>query len=672
MLKKIFVLILLAALLVAVLGLTSFWAMNEQSSNHSTNRDALTTQLEYAGLTNKLSLQHAQLLSLIAQNAGSLANEALNEQIPQQLPQELPQELSQQLVTVDQCTNVISAALKTSLSTDTRAAWQNAQSLLARYRQTLSNMLSTATDRDTALSKITQAHEDYVQIQGVNAVILQSASSGQSFQRNNSQSSLTGNITTLLALVTLTIALLLFLGFIIIKKLKPAVNDTITTIEAMSNGDLTSRIDTSRRDEFGEMARHVNSSMLRLLQTIREFSNSSVVISSTAEELKSSTQYMMSGVEEITLQINSVASASEEMSATSTEIAQNCTQASISSELASQKVEVGDKKVRETILAMEKINDTVVKSAKNVQSLGSRSEQIGGITNIINGIAEQTNLLALNAAIEAARAGDHGRGFAVVSDEVRKLAQNTREATQEIGEAISAMQIEMKQAITSMDEGVNVVSQGTQDAKESGIALQEIREQIDSVTREIQQTATASQQQTDTTDEIAKNMQNISAIMERTSTNVSNNAQAAADMATLALDLKKLIGKFKLVTADEAEKMVKKAYAYITQYGKEKAIAEFNNPNSEFVQGELFVFAMTYDGVLIAYGGNLNMVGKNMYDSKDVKGNYMSRDVINLAKTKGCGWHDYYFKNPHTDKVQLKSTYYQAVDDYYIGCGFYK
>jgi methyl-accepting chemotaxis protein len=443
-------------------------------------------------------------------------------------------------------------------------------------------------------------------------------------------------------------------------------------IEDMSAGNLTKRIEVLWKDEIGEIATHLNVFAERLWNAFIQFSKGSIVASSTATLLDNAAKQMTSGMEQTVIQVNSVATASEEMSTTSSEIAQNCVSAAKSSEKANGAAVAGEIVINETVTVMERINSMVKSSAKTVASLGERSDQIGEVINLIDDIADQTNLLALNAAIEAARAGEQGRGFAVVADEVRKLAERTTEATKQIGQTIKAMQSETKQAVVSMEEGVKEVEIGTRDARKSGDALKDILKQINMVTSEISQIAVASEQQTATTNEIAQNIKHISDAMEETARNVSENAEAASHMAELSAELKRLIGQFKLATPADAQEMVEQAYAYLKANGKEKSLAAFNNPRGEFVKGELFIFAQDFHGIMLAYGGNAAMVGQNLYEAKDVNGQYLGKGMIELAKTHGNGWYEYYFLNPHTNAVQPKVTYIQKVDDYYLACGVYK
>jgi len=324
------------------------------------------------------------------------------------------------------------------------------------------------------------------------------------------------------------------------------IKKTVEIIENVAQGDLTKRIDVISNDEIGEMATHFNRLTDKLHSAIKQVAASSNEVSSAAAMLDNATEQMATGVEEAAMQVNSVATASEEMSKTSTEIAQNCVAAAKSSEKANGSASTGEKIIQDTIQVMNRINGRVQDSSRIIKNLGDRSDQIGEIVGLINDVADQTNLLALNAAIEAARAGDHGRGFAVVADEVRKLAERTSDATKEIRETIHAMQSETKNAVISMEEGVNDVGQGTEEAAKSGEALKDILNQINKVTSEINQIAVASEQETATTNEIASSIQQISQVMQETSKRIQGNAEASARLAGLSRDLQEMVGQFRL------------------------------------------------------------------------------------------------------------------------------
>lgn len=257
-------------------------------------------------------------------------------------------------------------------------------------------------------------------------------------------------------------------------------------------------------------------------------------------------QNMVRGTDEVASQASTVATAGEEMAATSLDIANNCNSAAESSRHANQLATSGAAIVQGTVDGMARIAERVRDTARSVENLGSRSDEIGAIVGTIEDIADQTNLLALNAAIEAARAGEQGRGFAVVADEVRALAERTTKATKEIGSMIKAIQLETKQAVSSMEEGVSEVERGTEEASKSGGALQEILSQINEVTNQINQIATAAEEQSSTSRDISNNMHMITDIVQETAKGTHDTAADADQLADLADQLKKLVSQFRV------------------------------------------------------------------------------------------------------------------------------
>jgi methyl-accepting chemotaxis protein len=349
-----------------------------------------------------------------------------------------------------------------------------------------------------------------------------------------------------IAVFGIAIIVSIIISVFVTRSIVAPISSTVAVIEDIAKGDLTKRVEVMSRDEIGEMGNHFNKFVDVLHDTVTQVAASSTRVASAAGTLDSSAEQMATGVEQAASQINSVATASEEMSTTSSEIAQNCVMAAKSSEKANNAAISGEAIIQETVMVMNRINGRVKESAKIIKSLGTRSDQIGQVVGLINDIADQTNLLALNAAIEAARAGEHGRGFAVVADEVRKLAERTTQATKEIGRTIEAMQSETKSAVSSMEEGVKEVELGTEETTKSGTALKDILKQINTVTTEVNQIAVASEEQTATTNEIANNIQQISQVMQETAKRIQDNADASSQMANLSKELERLVAQFTL------------------------------------------------------------------------------------------------------------------------------
>lgn len=315
---------------------------------------------------------------------------------------------------------------------------------------------------------------------------------------------------------------------------------------AEGEGDLTRRLKADSRDEIGEASRWFNMFMDKLHNIMSEVARNSLNLASAAAELHSASETIAVGADEVGAQVSTVASAGEEMSATSIDIAGNCLAAAKASQETNGLALDGSRVVMETVEAMNRIVARVRDSARTVEGLGERSEQIGAIVGTIEDIADQTNLLALNASIEAARAGEQGRGFAVVADEVRALAERTAKATSEIGTMIRQVQQETATAVSVMEEGVKEAEQGSAGAGKSGEALQKILDRIGGVTTQVNQIATAAEEQTATTAEISGNIGQISDIVQQSAKSAQDSAEASSEVSRLAESLRQMVGRFKL------------------------------------------------------------------------------------------------------------------------------
>jgi methyl-accepting chemotaxis protein len=315
---------------------------------------------------------------------------------------------------------------------------------------------------------------------------------------------------------------------------------------SQGEGDLTKRLDDTTKDELADVSKYFNLFIEKLRTMISQIANTSSQVSSAATQLNATADQIATGAEEVAAQAGTVATAGEEMAATSGDIAQNCQMVAEGAQRASHTAQNGAEVVNNTVRVMGQIAVKVQESARTVESLGTRSDQIGAIIGTIEDIADQTNLLALNAAIEAARAGEQGRGFAVVADEVRALAERTTRATREIGEMIKTIQKETRDAVAAMESGVHQVEAGTMEAEKSGQALQDILAQVNDVAMQINQIATAAEEQTATTSEISFNMLQITDVVQQTSRGAHESAAAASMLNGNAEELQRLVRQFKL------------------------------------------------------------------------------------------------------------------------------
>ncbi len=317
-------------------------------------------------------------------------------------------------------------------------------------------------------------------------------------------------------------------------------------LAVMATGDLTVRVKGEYQGDHQVIKNSINQLGNSLEEMISEVNDSVSATSSSSNEISSSTEELATGAEEQSQQTNEVATAVEQMTKTIIETTKNASDAAASSKNYGDVAKDGGDVVNKTIEGMGRISEVVKKSASTVQQLGKSSEQIGEIVQVINDIADQTNLLALNAAIEAARAGEQGRGFAVVADEVRKLAERTTKATKEIASMIRQIQRDTEGAVVSMEEGTREVEKGKELADKAGESLKQIINGAGEVVNIITQVAAASEEQSSASEQISKNIDAISSVTQQSTSAVQQIARAAEDLNRLTNHLEQLISKFKI------------------------------------------------------------------------------------------------------------------------------
>jgi methyl-accepting chemotaxis protein len=342
------------------------------------------------------------------------------------------------------------------------------------------------------------------------------------------------------------IGLGIIISRIVVGQLGGDPSEVVAITRKVADGDLSTRINMAGKRSDSLMAA-MNTMVGSLRDMVSHTVDISSVIAAASAQLYQASAQIATGAEEVAAQATTVATASEEMSHTSNDIANNCSMAADASQHSTSAANSGATVVQETITGMNVIADRVRQTAKTIESLGSRSEQIGDIVGTIEDIADQTNLLALNAAIEAARAGEQGRGFAVVADEVRALAERTTKATREIGDMIKTIQTETLEAVKEMEEGVVDVEKGAVSSRKSGEALQDILSSISETSLQISQIATAAEEQTAVTNEVTVNVQQITDVVSQTARSAEETADAASQLAAQAKELQELIRRFRLV-----------------------------------------------------------------------------------------------------------------------------
>lgn len=353
--------------------------------------------------------------------------------------------------------------------------------------------------------------------------------------------------TALLIIIVITSCFTIVSLLLITLSLKNEISRFITSLRQMADGegDLTMRIKITGKNEFTEMAEIFNRAWERLDSMVAKVVEQATLIGTFSGQLTIEAQKIARGSNHIATQSSMLATASEEMSATSNDIATNCTMAAKSSTTAQSAAEHGQSAVQKTINRMDSLKNGIENSSGVVERLGASSEKIGQIADTIQDIADQTNLLALNAAIEAARAGEQGRGFAVVADEVRALAERTSRATREIADMIKSIQNETGQAVMAMRISASEVESGVLEANESGETLLSIINQIGDVTMQTNQIATAAEEQTATINEIVNNIGRISDAVRRFDVSAVTINEKISQLQNLSEELKKATSVFK-------------------------------------------------------------------------------------------------------------------------------
>jgi methyl-accepting chemotaxis protein len=350
----------------------------------------------------------------------------------------------------------------------------------------------------------------------------------------------------MMVIVLVVIGISVLASFQVIRSIHGTISSCAKITNRIAEGDLSFDVPVVGSGSIKVLLQSISTMTNHLREIISRTVEISSGIASASSQLHATSAQIAAGTEEVSSQTSSLAIASEEMSSTSSDIARNCAMAVEASHQTADSANTGAKVVNETMSGMNVIAERVRQTSKTIEALGTRSDQIGAIVSTIEDIADQTNLLALNAAIEAARAGEQGRGFAVVADEVRALAERTTKATREIGEMIKAIQNETRDAVKAMEEGVNEVEKGAVFSKKSGQALDEILERINEVTMQINQIATAAEQQTATTGVLTGNIQQITEEVNRTARGAVDTAGAAAQLATQAKELQNIVSRFRL------------------------------------------------------------------------------------------------------------------------------
>ena len=334
-------------------------------------------------------------------------------------------------------------------------------------------------------------------------------------------------------------------AWLVVRKILAVLSRIIKRVSQIASGDLSGEaLRVEGRDELAELTGSVNTMFDNLKDMIARIKSTSHEVAGAATEVSGTSEELSSNVDGQKGQIQQVSAATEELSRSISDVASNCNQASNTAGSARESAENGGGVVTNTVEQMNGISQTVSSTTESVQSLGTQAESIGKVIQVINDIADQTNLLALNAAIEAARAGEQGRGFAVVADEVRGLAERTTEATSEVTESIQSMQAETRTVVDQIGSTSERVQQGVALATEAGDALSTIVNGSGEVDNAVSSIAATAEQQAAASNQIAENVQSISSSGEQVVLAAQQSASAATELSRNAEELNEIISRF--------------------------------------------------------------------------------------------------------------------------------
>ena len=347
-----------------------------------------------------------------------------------------------------------------------------------------------------------------------------------------------------IGMIALTALITIGLAVLLTRSIVSPLAQSLRVAQGVASGDLTGEITVSGKDEPARLQQALKSMQENLRETIQRISQSSSQLASASEELSSVTEDATRGLHQQSQEIEQAATAVNQMTAAVEEVASNAVATSQASRESDRIAQHGREQVHQTVLSIESLADDVTANATQVEDLAQKVYGISKVLDVIRSIAEQTNLLALNAAIEAARAGEAGRGFAVVADEVRALAHRTQQSTQEIEQMIGGIQQGTDQAVSSMQQSNGRARATLEIAKSAGTALEEIASAFTLINERNLVIASASEQQAAVAREVDRNLMNIRDLSMQTSAGANQTSSASQELSRLAVDLNTMVARF--------------------------------------------------------------------------------------------------------------------------------
>lgn len=354
------------------------------------------------------------------------------------------------------------------------------------------------------------------------------------------------SVNVLVTIVVVSLLLTIVLAIALTRSIVKPVGDSLRLAEEIASGDLTRRLEITGTDEVSRLMVALNLMSKNLQDTVLEISEASIQLSSAAVEMTSITEAADRHLQQQNSEIEQAATAVTEMTSAVEEVARNATSTSQAAQESSEAAKLGNLRVSETLSAVETLTELVESSACQVTELAGQAEDISQVVGVIRSIAEQTNLLALNAAIEAARAGEQGRGFAVVADEVRALAHRTQISTLEIEKMITAIQSGSSTTVESIRRSTEEVYNTKRTAEGAGQSLRQITDSVLQINERNLQIAVASEQQAHVARDVDRSLLSIRSLAIQSSEGANQTITASNELSRLAVNLNHLVQKFKV------------------------------------------------------------------------------------------------------------------------------
>ena len=351
---------------------------------------------------------------------------------------------------------------------------------------------------------------------------------------------------TVVIFIVVAALLTVLLAWILTRSIVVPIRQAVEVTEVVAAGDLTRTFSVTGKDEPARLLRALSGMQTQLRETIQGIGNSSTQLASAAEELNAVTEDATRGLQRQNDEIQQAATAVNEMSTAVDEVASNAVSTSEQSRATSATAEEGQQQVARTVTSIDKLTSTIESTSSEVQELADKAQNISRVLDVIRAIAEQTNLLALNAAIEAARAGEQGRGFAVVADEVRALAHRTQQSTTEIEDMIGTMQQGTEKSVEAMNISRTMANATLEQANAAGEALKQITAAIAQINERNMVIASAAEEQAQVSREVDRNLVNIRDLSTQSAAGAEQTSSSSRELSRLAVQMNELVNRFRV------------------------------------------------------------------------------------------------------------------------------